>query len=164
MMRFMSDVLHLLLEGEHLTPAQIGEVLGKSASEIEAEFERLREEKILLGWRPILNPDRAGGDLVRAIIEVKVSPEREGGFDRIAERISKFDDVESCRLMSGDHDLQLVVRGDNLLNVARFVSEKLATIEGVLSTATHFLLRSYKESGYMIGSEFVGADKPPVSP
>lgn len=160
----MSDVLTLLLEGEHLTPHQIGQVLGMDDAAVEAELTRLRDEKILLGWRPILNPEKVGREDVRAIIEVRVSPERQGGFDRIAERCCKFEEVESCRLMSGGYDLSLVVRGDNLMEVARFVSEKLASIEGVISTATHFLLRSYKEGGFYLGAEAANADKPAISP
>ena len=89
-------------------------------------------------------------DLVRAVIEVKISPEREGGFDRLSHRISKFEEVEACHLMSGAYDLLVIVQGKNLHTVATFVSERLATIEGVLSTATHFLLRSYKEHGHLL--------------
>ena len=91
---------------------------------------------------------------VKSVIEVKISPEREGGFDRLAHRISMFDEVEACHLMSGAYDLLVIVKGKNLHSVATFVSERLATIDGVLSTATHFLLRSYKEHGHML--EFRG--------
>ena len=87
---------------------------------------------------------------VRAVIEVRITPERGGGFNRLAERISRFDEVESCYLMSGGYDLLVFVTGSSLQKVAAFVSEKLATIEGVLSTATHFMLRSYKEHGFML--------------
>jgi DNA-binding Lrp family transcriptional regulator len=89
---------------------------------------------------------------VRAVIEVKVTPERGGGFNRLAERLARFDEVEACYLMSGGYDLLVFVDGSSLQKVASFVSEKLSTLEGVLSTSTHFMLRSYKEGGFMIDS------------
>ena len=100
---------------------------------------------------------------VVGIIEVKLTPEREGGFDRLARRIARFDQVVSCYLMSGGYDLLLSVEGGDLMEVARFVSEKLSTMEGVLSTATHFRLKTYKENGFAHG----GDDDPerlPVAP
>lgn len=160
----MNPVLKLLLEGEPLTTAQMGEVLGMSETEIAVELEKLKEEGTLLGWRPIINPDIDGDDVVRAVIEVKIAPEREGGFDRLAERISKFERVESCYLMSGAYDLLLVIRSDNLKRVASFVFEKLATLDGVVSTATHFMLKAYKEQGYTIARAAADDDKPAVSP
>jgi len=98
------------------------------------------------------------------VIEVKISPEREGGFDRLSLRISRFDEVESCYLMSGGYDLLVIVAGKNLRSVATFVSERLATIDGVLSTATHFLLRAYKEQRHLLVEESSASDKPAVSP
>jgi len=100
----MNPVLKLVLEGETLTTAQMGQVLGMSTAEIEAELAKLKDEGILLGWRPVLNPDYEGPNEVRAVIEVKISPEREGGFDRIAERISKFDRVPTVTKTQQKHD------------------------------------------------------------
>ncbi len=160
----MNEVLKTIIEGENLSTAQIGEILGMDESAVEEELNKLRDNNILLGWRPILNPEAVEKERVRAVIEVKTSPEREGGFDRTSERISRFDEVESCYLMSGGYDLLVIVKGDNLHKVAAFVSEKLATLSGVLSTATHFLLRSYKEQGYYLGDKGHGTDKPAVSP
>lgn len=160
----MSDILKLLIEGEYLTTEQMGQVLGMSIAEVEAGLARLRDDKILLGWRPVLHPDYEGEEEVRAVIEVKISPEREGGFDRIAERISKFDRVESCYLMSGAYDLLVVLRAQNLKRVASFVFEKLAPIDGVTSTATHFMLKAYKEQGYLLEHAAAEAAKPAVSP
>ena len=125
---------------------------------------RLEADEILLGWRPILNPERAQEGLVRAVIEVKISPERDGGFDRLASRIARFDAVESCYLMSGAYDLLVFAVGKDLREVASFVSERLASVEGVLSTATHFMLRAYKEQGHLLLSPIDGEDKPAVSP
>jgi DNA-binding Lrp family transcriptional regulator len=160
----MSSVLKLLLEGERLDTAQMAQVLGLSQSEIEAELSRLEADKILLGWRPVLNPERAQEGIVRAVIEVKISPERDGGFDRLATRISRFDSVESCYLMSGAYDLLVFAVGNDLREVATFVSERLASVEGVLSTATHFMLRAYKEQGHLLLAPGDGTDKPAVSP
>lgn len=160
----MSSVLQLLLEGERLDTAQMAQILGLPESEIEAELTRLKAEEILLGWRPVLNPERAQANIVRAVIEVKISPERDGGFDRLATRIARFDGVESCYLMSGSYDLLVFASGNDLREVATFVSERLASVAGVLSTATHFMLRAYKEQGHLLLSPVDGEDKPAVSP
>lgn len=157
------DVLKLLLEGEALDTAQMAEILGQPEAEIEAALEALKEDKTLLGWRPVLHPDVSGERQVRALIEVKITPERDGGFDRVAERIAKFEEVETAYLMSGAYDLMVIVRGSTLHSVATFVSARLASIDGVLSTATHFMLRAYKEQGYFLGRERLDADKPSVS-
>ena len=148
----MNPVLKLLLEGGSLTTAQMAQVAGVSVAEIEQHLEQLKKDKIFLGWRPVLDLSReaAAAAAVRAVIEVKVTPERGGGFNRLAERIAKFNEVESCYLMSGGYDLLVFVRGESLQTVAAFVSEKLSTVEGVLSTATHFMLRCYKEQGFLL--------------
>ncbi|MFT4902088.1 MAG: DNA-binding Lrp family transcriptional regulator [Lentimonas sp.] len=159
----MSSVLQLLLEGERLDNAQMGHVLGMSECEIEAELKRLKAEGVLLGWRPVFNPERNQENSVRAVIEVKISPERDGGFDRLAARISRFDAVESCYLMSGSYDLLIIAVGKDLRDVASFVSERLASVAGVLSTATHFMLRAYKEQGHLLLSSDDASDKPAVS-
>lgn len=146
----MSEVFKLLAEGERLNESQMAEILGMTVPEIEAELAALTDQGLLLGWIPVFNPDVEDGSIVRAVIEVKITPERDGGFNRLAERISKFDEVESCYLMSGSYDLLVIVKNRSLQKVASFVSERLSTIEGVLSTATHFMLRAYKEQGYAI--------------
>lgn len=160
----MTSVLQLLLEGERLDTAQMAQVLGLSESATEAEIARLQAEGILLGWRPVLNPERAQENIVRAVIEVKISPERDGGFDRLATRIARFDAVESCYLMSGSYDLLVFAVGKDLRDVASFVSERLSTVDGVLSTATHFMLRAYKEQGHLLLAPGEDSDKPAVSP
>lgn len=160
----MSSVLQLLLEGERLDASQMSQILGLTEAEVNTELERLEAEKILLGWRPVLNSELAQENIVRAVIEVKISPERDGGFDRLATRISRFDAVESCYLMSGAYDLLIFAVGRDLREVATFVSERLASVEGVLSTATHFMLRAYKEQGHLLLSSVDSSDKPSVSP
>ena len=148
----MNPVLKLLIEGGQLSTKQMAQVAGLSEAKVKRHLEQLKKEKIFLGWRPVLDLSReaAADAAVRAVIEVKITPERGGGFNRLADRISRFDEVEACYLMSGAYDLLIFVMGPSLQKVAGFVSEKLSTIEGVLSTSTHFMLRSYKEGGYLI--------------
>jgi DNA-binding Lrp family transcriptional regulator len=148
----MNPVIKLLLEGGSLSTAQMAQVLNLTEAEVNRQLDQLKKEGILLGWRPVLNLSNEDAGVVRAVIEVRITPERGGGFNRLAERISRFDEVESCYLMSGGYDLLVFVTGASLQRVAAFVSEKLASLEGVLSTATHFLLRSYKEQGFLMES------------
>ena len=152
----MNPVLKLLIEGGSLTTGQMAQVEGISEAEVQQHLEQLKKDKIFLGWRPVLDlsQEAAAANAVRAVIEVKITPERGGGFNRLAERLSRFDEVESCYLMSGGYDLLVFVKGSSLQKVAGFVSEKLSTLEGVLSTSTHFMLRCYKEQGFLLdGSE-----------
>tara|TARA_B100001057_G_scaffold75095_1_gene69755 strand:- start:395 stop:877 length:483 start_codon:yes stop_codon:yes gene_type:complete len=159
----MSNILDILQETADPDPSKLAKILDLTEEEVVAQLETLRSEGTLLGWVPLLHPSKKESNLVRAVIEVKISPEREGGFDRLAHRISKFEEVEACHLMSGGYDLMVIVQGKNLHTVASFVSERLATMEGVLSTATHFLLRSYKEHGHLLSKDGENPEKPPVS-
>jgi DNA-binding Lrp family transcriptional regulator len=149
----MEPLLKLLKENASLQPAQLGRMLNLSEQEVSGKIKQFEQEHIILGYRAVLNEDKLGNDLVRAVIEVKITPEREGGFNRLAERIAKYSEVTSCYLMSGGYDLLVFVEGRNLREVATFVSEKLATIQGVLSTATHFMLKPYKEQGILMAPE-----------
>ncbi|MEM9480428.1 MAG: Lrp/AsnC family transcriptional regulator [Verrucomicrobiota bacterium] len=158
----MDQVLQLLLQNGKYTAEEIGNLIGKPESEVSAEIAAMEKSKTILGYQAVVDPGHREG-LVAAFIEVKLTPEREGGFDRIAERISKFDEVWSCYLMSGGYDLIVVVRGSSLHTVAEFISEKLSTIEGVLSTATHFHLKTYKQAGFLTHTEAEG-DRLPVTP
>jgi DNA-binding Lrp family transcriptional regulator len=160
----MNPVLKLLTEGAHLTMAQMAQVSGLSEAEVNRHLDELKKEKIFLGWRPVLDLSRDSAAAVRAVIEVKITPERGGGFNRLADRISRFDEVESCYLMSGAYDLLIFVRGSSLQKVAAFVSERLSTIEGVLSTSTHFMLRSYKEGSFLIDAPAEGSSRLNVTP
>lgn len=160
----MEDTLRLLLQGEYLNTDEMAKILAKSKEEVEQSLKKLEEDKVLLGWRPVIHPSALSENQVRAVIEVKISPERDGGFDRLANRISRFETVESCYLMSGGYDLLVVIKGENLHQVATFVTQKLATIERVLSTATHFLLKPYKEQGFFLELDETKNDRLPVSP
>ncbi len=146
----MNPVLKLLMENNRLTPVQMAQVLGVSEAEVTRQLDELKAQGIFLGWRPVLNLAKEETGVVRAVIEVKIRPERGGGFNRLAERIARFDEVDSCYLNSGSYDLLVFVSGASLQKVASFVSERLSTIDGVLSTATHFMLRTYKEQGVLM--------------
>ncbi len=149
----MDTLLKLLHENAALKPAQLAAMLNSTEAEVTAKIKAYEADQVILGYRTILNEEKLGVEIVRAVIEVKITPEREGGFNRLAERIAKYDEVRSCYLMSGGYDLLVVVEGDSLRQVATFVSEKLATIQGVVSTATHFMLKPYKEQGVLMNRE-----------
>lgn len=149
----MDPLLKLLHENAALKPAQLSAMLGLPEPQVVAKIKAYEADHVILGYRAVLNEEKLGRELVRALIEVKITPERGGGFDRLAERIAKYSEVHSCYLMSGGYDLLVVVQGNSLREVASFVSEKLATIQGVLSTATHFMLRAYKEQGVLMQRE-----------
>jgi len=125
-------------------------MLNLSAPEVARRIKQYETDKVILGYKAVIDDDKVDTDLVKAVIEVKVQPERDGGFDRIAKRIAKFDEVTSLFLMSGGYDLLIFVEGRNLREVAQFVAEKLATLAGVTSTATHFMLKTYKEQGVLM--------------
>lgn len=162
----MNPVLKLLTEGGSLTTSQMAKVAGMTEAEVQQHLEQLKKDKIFLGWRPVLDlsHEAAAAAAVRAVIEVKITPERGGGFNRFADRIARFDEVESCYLMSGGYDLLVFVKGASLQKVASFVSEKLSTIEGVLSTSTHFMLRCYKEQGFLLHTDEAQGSRLNVAP
>lgn len=149
----MEPLLKLLQENATLSPGQLAAMLNLSEAEVVAKIKACETDQTILGYRAILNEEKLNREMVRAVIEVKITPERGGGFDRLAERIAKYKEVNSCYLMSGGYDLLVVVEGRSLREVATFVSEKLATIQGVISTATHFKLKPYKEQGVLVGPQ-----------
>ena len=159
----MDELLKLLRDDASLTPAQIAGRLNLAEVEVGTKIKELETNGVILGYRTVINEEKLEVDIVRAVIEVKITPEREGGFDRQATRIARFDEVRSCYLMSGGYDLMVVVEGTDLKSVSAFVSEKLATIQGVISTVTHFMLKPYKEQGVLMGGEF-SDEKMVVSP
>ena len=150
----MDELLKLLREDASLTPAEIANRLNQAEADVEAKIKEHETNGVILGYRTVLNEEKLDVEMVRAVIEVKITPEREGGFDRVALRISKFDEVASCYLMSGAYDLLVIVEGRDLRAASTFVAEKLATMPGVISTATHFILKPYKEHGVMMGGEY----------
>ncbi len=146
-------VLELLYEDARVTPAAAAVMLGMQEEEVRAAIEKLEQERVIVGYPALVNWDKTPIEKVKAVIEVKVTPQRDMGFDAIAARIYRFDEVTAVYLMSGAYDLMLEVQAENLRTLASFVSQKLATIDNVLSTATHFVLKKYKVDGVILEEE-----------
>jgi DNA-binding Lrp family transcriptional regulator len=159
----METLLRLLQQDARTPREDLARLLNLSVEETNARIAALEKEGVIRGYQAIVDRERLDKNTVTAFIEVRITPERGGGFDRIAHRIAKFDQVVSCYLISGGYDLLVVVEGGSLREVASFVSEKLSTIESVISTATHFRLKTYKENGALLTSD-VPEDRLPVSP
>ncbi len=149
----MTDIIKILQQNARISNRELAEILGVSPEEAAAEIKRLEDSGVIRGYSVIVNDELYDDSAVYATIELRVTPQRDCGFDDIAKTIMMYDEVESISLMSGAYDLSLEVKGSNLRDVALFVSERLATIDGVLSTATHFILRKYKEKGIFIDTE-----------
>jgi DNA-binding Lrp family transcriptional regulator len=143
----MDKLLQLLERDARLTPVQLGQMLDMTPEEVSQRIAAYEKNNVILGYKALINDDRLDLNRVKAVIEVRITPEREGGFDRTAERIANFDEVTSCFLVSGAYDVLLIVEAQTLHQVASFVASKLATLERVQSTATHFMLKTYKEQG-----------------
>lgn len=147
----MLDILHMLEQDGRLTPEQLAERSGRPVDEVRRFIAGAEAAGIIRKYKTVINWEKAGGDQATiAFIEVKVSPQREIGFDAVAERIMRFPEVRSLYLLSGSYDLHVVVQGKDLREVAEFVTTKLATMETVLSTTTHFELKGYKVDGDII--------------
>ncbi|MDT8900220.1 Lrp/AsnC family transcriptional regulator [Anaeroselena agilis] len=149
----MRELLELLEKDHTLTVAQLAVMLDKPQDEIAALIKQFEADKTIVKYQTIVNWEKAGADRVTAIIEVRITPQREVGFDAIAERIYRFPEVRSLYLMSGAYDLLVIVEAKTLKEAAQFVSTKLSTIEGVISTTTHFMLKQYKEAGVILEDE-----------
>ena len=144
----MQEIIDLLENDARLSPQDIAAMTGKSEEAVRAAIKKLEDEGIILKYAAVINRERlTSSDTVSAMIEIQVAPTREHGFDRIAERIYRYPQVKTVQLMSGGYDLHVLVEGKDLKEVAFFVSEKLASLEGVISTRTHFVLKTYKENG-----------------
>jgi DNA-binding Lrp family transcriptional regulator len=144
----MDPILEILEKDARTSPEEIAKMLKKSVSEVKKALQKYEKEKVILHYKTVLNKELLRNNTeVRALIEVKVTPQRDVGFDALAQRIYSYPEVKSCYLMSGGYDLLVTVEGKDLQTVASFVSEKLATLENVRGTVTHFLLKKYKEDG-----------------
>jgi DNA-binding Lrp family transcriptional regulator len=149
----MDELLRILQTNALESRENIARMVGMPAAEVTARIADYEKRGVIRGYQAILNEDQLDLDKVTAVIEVKVTPQREGGFDTIAHRISRFPEVRSAYLMSGTYDLLLFVEGRTLREVAAFVSERLSPLEGVLSTSTHFMLKTYKRFGVLMHQE-----------
>ncbi len=153
----MSDLdmrlIEVLSADALLSHEEVAVMLGVDKSEVDKRVAELEKAGIIIGYGAVINPERIEDDSVHALIEVKVTPQRNQGFDSIAELIYSFDEVQSCYLMSGAYDLMVIVQGRNIKEVSAFVSEKLSILENVLSCSTHFILKRYKNNGRIFVSK-----------
>ena len=159
----IDPLLQVLRRSGRFSEAELAERLSMKEEEVRERIRSWEEEGTILGYQAVVDPAGVENSDVTGFIEVRLAPERGGGFDRLAARIAKFEQVVSCYLMSGGYDLLLVVEGRDLMEVARFVTEKLSTMGGVLSTATHFRLKTYKENGFVFGAD-EDPERLPVAP
>ena len=147
----MEKILSLLENDATLTPEQLAVMCQKEEGDIKKMIAAYEENGVILGYKTLIDWDKTDREYVSALIEVKITPQRDRGFDRVAERIYNYPEVQSLYLMSGGYDLAVLIEGKTMKEVAYFVAQKLATIEDVLSTATHFVLRKYKDKGVIYG-------------
>ena len=151
----MDEIVQLLQNNARLTAEDISAMTKKSVEEVKDIIKKLEDEGVIVKYAAIVNPEKLSEhkEKVRAEIEIQVVPEREHGFDALADRIYRFPQVKSLYLMSGSYDLKVIIEGDSLQEVAFFVARKLATLHGVKSTKTHFVLKTYKENDVLYVDE-----------
>jgi DNA-binding Lrp family transcriptional regulator len=148
----MDEILEILEKDARITPEEIAKMLKKKPAVVRQAIKKYEKEGIIAGYKAVINKEWGKDDdkEVRALIEVNILPQKDVGFERVAERIYSFPEVTSCYLVSGTYDLLLIVEGRNLHAVSQFVAEKLAPLENVRGTTTHFLLRKYKQDGTIL--------------
>ncbi len=146
----MDKLLRLLSENSNYTLGELSLLLGESEEQISARISDYENRGIIKGYRAIINYEEVDNSGVTAYIELKVTPQKEKGFDEIAEKIMRFEEVSSVYLMAGTYDLALIVKGDTIQEISSFVSRKLSALDGILSTATHFILKRYKDDGVLL--------------
>ncbi len=147
------DILELLKQDARLTPKELAVMTGKSVEEVEKVIKQYERDKVIAGYSAVINWEKARDNIVVAFIEIKVTPERDYGFEEIAKRIYSYEQVKTCYLMSGAFDIAAVVEGSDLKEVALFVAQKLSAIQGVTATSTHFVLKKYKENDLVFEEE-----------
>ena len=143
-------ILQLIAKNSKLTPEEIAKEINADPQQVAKEIKLMEENRVICGYNTLINYDNTDRELVTALIEVKVTPQRGDRYDKIAERIYRFDEVKAVYLMSGGFDLTVILEKSSLKEIALFVSDKLATIDSVTSTATHFVLKKYKDHGIVI--------------
>lgn len=158
-----NKILEILRTEARTTNADIARRLGITEEEVARQIAELERSKTVLGYRAIINPEKLDDEPCLGIIEVNITPQRNVGYDEIAAQIHKFPEVKLCYLISGSYDVLVFIEGESLKDVARFVAEKLATIDHVKGTRTHFILKKYKEAGIVIGEEDY-TERLPISP
>ena len=141
------QILSYLEKNSKMDPKEIAILLGTEPDVVVNEIRKMEEEKIICGYHTMIDWDKTSSEMVTALIEVRVTPQRGQGFDSIAERIYKYPEVRSVYLISGGYDLMVILEGKTLKEVSQFVTDKLSTLDSVLSSATHFILKKYKDHG-----------------
>ncbi len=149
----MKTLVDLLRENARMSNEQLAAILGISPQMVAAQIKKLEDDGMIIGYSAIINEEKYDKNAVTAFIELRVSPQVECGYDDVAKVIAQYDEVDTVQLMSGGFDLAVIIRGTNLRDIALFVSERLATLDGVLSTTTHFILQRYKEKGVNFSGE-----------
>jgi DNA-binding Lrp family transcriptional regulator len=149
----MDQLLTLLRQNARASLEDLARELALPVAEVARRIDELETQGVILGYQAVIDRQKCAADLVTAVVEVRITPERGGGFDRLANRIARFAEVQSCYLMSGGYDLLVIVEGATLQEIASFISEKLSTIKGVIGTATRFRLKTYKENGVSLVRE-----------
>ena len=157
-------ILDMLYSNSRIAHEDMAVMLGVPCEDLKAEIAAMEAEGIICGYSTMINWDKTECEKVSAVIEVKVAPQRGLGFDKIAERIYRFDEVESVSLMSGGYDLSVTIEGKSMKDIATFVHEKLAPLESVISTATHFVLKKYKEHGVTLVNEKKSEGRMKITP
>ena len=155
----MEQVLELLQDNAKLTTAQLAGMLGETEEDVAAAIKQYEKDGVLKGYHALVNWERTDIHRATALIELRVTPKKDTGFDEIAGRVMNFPEVESVYLMSGGYDLAVTVTGKTMSDIAMFVAKRLATIDGVLSTATHFVLTKYKDGGVIFASDYEEIDE-----
>ena len=144
----MEEILNILdKEKGNVSRAKIAQMLGMEEKEVADKIEKMEKENVIVGYKTIVHRDKTDKDVVVALIELRITPQRGEGFDKVAERIYKYPQVKSLYLMSGAYDLAVTIEGKSMKEVALFVAQKLAPMDSIISTATHFVLKKYKEEG-----------------
>ena len=143
-------ILSLLERDSRLAAKDIAVMIGSDEAAVTSEIRAMKDERIICGFNTLINWDKTNREYVTALIEVRVTPQRGQGFDNIASRIYRFDEVEAVYLMSGGFDLTVIVEGKSIKDIAHFVSDKLSPLDSILSTATHFVLKKYKDHGIIL--------------
>ena len=158
------EILDIISRNSRYSTEDLAAMTGADKETVEREIKEMEDDKIICGYPALINWDNTSHERVTALIEVNVTQQRDMGFNKVAERIYKFEEVESVYLMSGGFDLTVLIQGKSMKEVARFVSEKLSTLEYVNSTATYFVLKKYKEHGIVIEEEHDGKERMLVTP
>lgn len=159
-----NQILKIIDKNSKVSKEDLADMLGYTVEEIEAEQKAMEEEKVICGYPTLINWDKTDCERVTAIIEVKVTPQRGLGFDKIAKRIYKFEEVESIYLISGSYDLSVTIEGKSMREVANFVSSKLAPIDSVSGTSTNFILKKYKDHGLPLTYEINEDERMLITP